>query len=229
MGPLRPFEPGDQFEHARAAMLRSIRFHKEVTPRTVDAMARVRREVFVPARLVARAYEDAPLEIGHRQTISAPHMVAIMASVLAVRPGQSVLDVGTGSGYHAAVLAELVGPAGRVLSYEVVPELAHSAQAALATTGYANVEVRCGDGVTEAAGEGPFDRISVAAGSPAIPAPLVAQLKPGGRMVIPIGEPDYELVTVDRAATLGQPDVIARHGACRFVPLRGRHVPNRAG
>lgn len=147
----------------------------------LDAMSRIPRELFVPEQLRDRAYEDTPLPIGLGQTISAPHMVAIMSDLLDVRPGMKILEVGGGSGYHAAVLAALTGPQGRVYSVERMPDLAAAARRNLQAAGIENVTVVEGDGSLGLPEHAPYDRISVAASAPKIPEPLKEQLQVGER------------------------------------------------
>jgi protein-L-isoaspartate(D-aspartate) O-methyltransferase len=154
--------------------------------RVLAVLGRVPRHEFVPAALRGRAYENRPLPIGYGQTISQPYIVALMTDLLEVKAGDAVLEVGTGSGYQAAVLAEL---GARVYSVEIVPELQRRAGALLARLGYANVEVRGGDGYDGWPEHAPFDAIVVTAAASHIPPPLVQQLAPGGRMVIPVGAP----------------------------------------
>jgi protein-L-isoaspartate(D-aspartate) O-methyltransferase len=171
-------------------------------------MARVDRARFVPDELRRRAYEDEALPIGFDQTISQPTMVAALCSALELRGGEKVLDVGTGSGYQAAVLSELVRD---VHTVERIPELAERARAALADR--ANVHVHVGDGTLGLPEEAPFDAIAVAAAAAAPPQALLDQLRPGGRLVIPIGPPSQQMLTVYR-------DGGVRVGVgCRFVPL----------
>jgi protein-L-isoaspartate(D-aspartate) O-methyltransferase len=153
-------------------------------PRVLDAMRTVPRERFVPSDLVVRAYEDGPLPIGCGQTISQPYIVAHMTEVLDVSPTHKVLEIGTGSGYQAAVLGELVR---EVYSVEIVPELARRAEATLRALGRTNIHIRIADGYAGWLDEAPFDRIIVTAAPEAVPEPLVEQLAPGGRLVIPIG------------------------------------------
>ena len=150
------------------------------------AMRTVPRHRFVPEELVALAYEDRPLPIGHGQTISQPFIVASMTEVLGVGPADKVLEIGTGSGYQAAVLAEIVAT---VLTIEIVQPLAESARARLRRLGYDNITVRAGDGYFGWEEEGPFDGIIVTAAASHIPPPLLDQLRPGARMVIPVGPP----------------------------------------
>jgi protein-L-isoaspartate(D-aspartate) O-methyltransferase len=169
----------------------------ELDPRVLAAMRRVRREAFVPPKAAGAAYENRPQQIGHGQTISQPFIVALMTDLLELDPDCKVLEIGTGSGYQAAVLAELVE---KLWSVEVVPELSRRAAAALAAEGYSNVTLRVGDGAAGWAEMAPFDRIIVTAAAPEVPAPLLDQLASPGRIVIPIGEPfgDQELRLVEK-------------------------------
>jgi protein-L-isoaspartate(D-aspartate) O-methyltransferase len=168
-------------------------------PRVMDAIARVPRHEFVPADLADRAYDDAPLPIGHGQTISQPFVVALMTHLLALSPGDRVLEIGTGSGYQCAVLAEL---AAEVWSIEIVPALADQAAARLSRLGYHSVTVRAGDGYAGWPERAPFAAIIVTAGARAVPRPLLAQLAPGGRLVIPLGASAFhqDLVVIEKAA-----------------------------
>ena len=151
---------------------------------TLAAMGKVPRQEFVGPNLQAQAYDNRPLPIGHGQTISQPFIVAYMTDLLHLKPDDSVLEIGTGSGYQAAVLAELVKT---VHSIEIIPELAQDAGGRLRRLGYAKVETRVGDGHYGWPEAAPFDAIIVTAAPTQVPPPLVAQLKPGGRMVIPVG------------------------------------------
>jgi protein-L-isoaspartate(D-aspartate) O-methyltransferase len=153
--------------------------------RVIDAMRKVPRDRFVPLALAPRAHDDAPLPIGFGQTISQPYIVAYMTEALGVEPHHRVLEVGTGSGYQAAVLGEL---AREVYTIEIVPQLARQASRTLQDLGYANVHVREGDGFAGWPERAPFDRIMVTAAPEEIPKPLIEQLGPGGRLVIPVGE-----------------------------------------
>lgn len=182
--------------------------------RVLAAMLRVPRERFVPAELVEHAYDDAALPIGEDQTISQPFIVATMCELLDLEGPERVLDVGTGSGYAAAVLDEL---AASVVSVERVPVLAARARRALELTGHADVEVRLGDGALGAADHAPFDAISVAAATDRVPTALYDQLAPGGRLVLPLGDArGQRLVRIVRAAT---GPMETGSVACRFVPL----------
>ncbi len=202
---------------ARAEMVeRQLRRRGITDGRVLAAMRRVPRELFVPERLVARAYDDGALPIGHRQTISQPFVVATICSLLALEGHERVLDVGTGSGYQAAVLAEL---AAEVVTIERVAALANEARTKLAASGYANVDVHVGDGSLGVPERAPFDGIAVAAAAPTVPPALYAQLAEGGRLVLPRGSRwGQELVLVER----GPDRPIERTSIpCRFVPLLG--------
>ncbi len=185
-------------------------------PAVLAAMRAVPRAEFTPPRLRLRAYEDGPLAIGHGQTLSQPYIVAAMSEALRVRPGHRVLEVGTGSGYQAAVLAALGAD---VFSLEVVPELAAAAVARLARLalpGPGRVTILVADGYRGLPAHAPFDRIAVTAAPPGIPDALVEQLVMGGRMVLPVGDEDQWLVVVDK-----EPDGTHRTPLfpVRFVPM----------
>ncbi|MCU0638075.1 MAG: protein-L-isoaspartate(D-aspartate) O-methyltransferase, partial [Methanothrix sp.] len=186
-------------------------------PKVVSAMSGVKRELFLPEHLQSRAYDDTPLPIGLGQTISAPHMVAIMCSILDIRPGMTVLEVGGGSGYHAAVMAELVGLAGHVYSVERMAELVEFARENLERAGIRNVTMILSDGSLGLPEHAPYDRISVAATAPDVPEPLKQQLKSGGKMVIPVGRDYQELYLVTRKNGFS----IERKMGVIFVPLIG--------
>lgn len=184
--------------------------------RVLAAMSRVPREQFVPDSVRAYAYADDALPIGQGQTISQPFVVATICSLLALDGFERVLDVGTGSGYQAAVLAELVA---EVVTIERIQELAETARAALAAAGYRNVEVRVGDGSLGVPERAPFDAIAVAAATPTVPQALYEQLAEGGRIVVPRGSRDgQELVLVVRTADGPVERAVL---PVRFVPLLG--------
>ncbi len=185
-------------------------------PRVLEAMGRVPRERFVPDDLRASAYDDKPLPIGHEATISQPYMVAAICELLGLSGDERVLDVGTGSGYQAAVLAEL---AREVVSIERVPELAASARATLDGAGYGQVEVVTGDGTLGLPERAPFDAIAVAAAAPDLPPALYAQLVPGGRIVLPVGERRGQRLELVVRSPEGP--AVLRSMPCRFVPLLG--------
>jgi protein-L-isoaspartate(D-aspartate) O-methyltransferase len=164
----------------------------------ISAMSRIPRELFLPVALKSRAYDDTPLPIGLNQTISAPHMVAIMCDLLDLQPGMTVLEVGGGSGYHAAVMAAMVGPTGMVYSVERMPELVAMAKRNLENAGITNVTMIETDGSLGLPEHAPYDRISVAATAPRIPEPLKQQLRVGGKMVLPVGRDYQDLYLVTR-------------------------------
>ncbi len=179
----------DRFMQRRARMVEEqIRGRGIQDPETLRAMATVPRHLFVPAYLRRQAYADGPLPIGHGQTISQPYIVAYMTEILHLKPEQRVLEIGTGSGYQAAVLAELTD---RVYTMEIIPELAEAAAERLQKTGYGRVQVRQGNGYFGWPEAAPFDAVVVTAAAEFIPPPLLEQLKDGGRMIIPVGSPFY--------------------------------------
>ncbi len=184
--------------------------------RVLEAMRKVPRHRFVPEELRSRAYGDHPLPIGEGQTISQPYMVALMTEQLQVEPRHVVLEIGTGSGYQAAVLAELVT---RVISIERIPDLADRARQVLDELEYRNVVIRWSDGTVGWPEMAPFDRIIVTAGAPAAPQTLVDQLADGGRMVVPLGNAFLQTLTVLTKA--GGSTMVEGRGGCTFVPLIG--------
>jgi protein-L-isoaspartate(D-aspartate) O-methyltransferase len=183
-------------------------------PEVLAAMRKVPRHRFVPPALAARAYDDTPLAIGHDQTISQPYIVGYMSDLLEVTRRHRVLEIGTGSGYQAAVLGEL---AGAVYTIEIVPELAQSAAATLQALHYTNVHVRTGDGYAGWPEQAPFDRILLTAAPEQVPAPLVEQLAPGGRLVAPVGGQGMQWITVIDKTRDGVAE--RRTIPVRFVPF----------
>lgn len=211
------------FEYERNRLLDDLKMRGYVTSKAVeDAMRRVPREEFLPAELREEAYVDSPLPIGEGQTISAPHMVAIMAENLDLKPGQKILEVGTGSGYHAAVCAEVIAPDGHIYSIERIASLASFAEDNLRRTGYAKlVTVILGDGSKGLPDHAPYDRIFVAAGAPDVPSPLTAQLASGGKLLVPVGTRWYQdLIRVTRKGAKLEKENL---GGCVFVPLLGEY------
>lgn len=184
--------------------------------RVLDAMRRVPRHLFVPGELREVAYTDRPLAVGHQQTISQPYIVALMTELLRPRSGMRVLEIGTGSAYQAAVLAELVDT---VYTIEIVPELGRSAAERLERLGYSNVRTRIGDGFDGWPDAAPFDGIIVTAAPEEIPSPLLEQLAVGGRLVIPVGRGAQDLLVVKRT-----PEGLERERVIpvRFVPMTGK-------
>jgi protein-L-isoaspartate(D-aspartate) O-methyltransferase len=225
----------DRYAAQRDGMVRQIAALARITgaetglpvfsKRVMAAMGRVARHRFVPPSQESQAYEDRPLPIGDGQTISQPYIVALMTELLAPKPGDAVLEVGTGSGYQAAVLSELVA---KVYTIEIVEPLGRKAAATLGALGYGNVVARIGDGYHGWPEHAPFDGIVVTAAAPEVPQPLVDQLKPGGRLVIPVGGrfDVQQLLIIEKKAdgsTLTRKTI-----PVRFVPLtreRGKMTP----
>jgi protein-L-isoaspartate(D-aspartate) O-methyltransferase len=201
----------------QAMVARQLRARDISDERVLEAMERVPRELFVPDGERRRAYADAALPIGHGQTISQPYMVARIAEALALRPGERVLDVGTGSGYQAAVLAEL---GAEVVTIERISELAESARRSLAAAGYPQVDVRVGDGTLGMPELAPFDAIAVAAAAPSFPETLYDQLRPRGRLVVPVGGERVQRLEVIVRSPEGP--AVVHSVPCRFVPLVGQ-------
>ncbi len=187
--------------------------------RVLDAMRKVPRHLFVEEALRDRAYDDYPLPIGDGQTISQPFIVGLMTELLELTGTEKVLEIGTGSGYQAAVLAEL---ARRVCTIERLPALAARARAVLEQLGYTNVWVRVANGALGWPEEAPFDRIIVTAGGPAVPPPLFEQLAEGGRMVMPIGDAEQQMLTI--VEKVGGKMRTTPHSACVFVKLVGKYA-----
>jgi protein-L-isoaspartate(D-aspartate) O-methyltransferase len=178
-------------------------------------MRTVPRHLFVPEKVARQAYADHPLPIGHGQTISQPYVVAFMTEALGLEGDETVLEIGTGSGYQAAVLAEIVA---RVYSIEIVAPLAQEAAIRLRELGYENVEVRSGDGYAGWPEAAPFDAIIVTAAAPRIPEPLKQQLRDGGRLILPVGDDWQELVVVTRRGDRFEEKRVL---PVRFVPMTG--------
>jgi protein-L-isoaspartate(D-aspartate) O-methyltransferase len=187
--------------------------------RVIDAMLKVPRHIFVEEAMSGQAYSDSPLPIGEKQTISQPYMVALMSEMLQLTGKDKVLELGTGSGYQAAILAEL---ADRVYTIERIRPLALRARKALDSLGYLNVNLKIGDGTDGWATEAPFDGIVVTAGAPDVPMHLIEQLAVGGRLVIPVGN-QFEQTLV--RITKGENGAIIREDSigCRFVKLIGKY------
>ena len=210
----------DGYEIVRARMVSHLRDHYKIQDeRVLDVMNRLPRHLFVPEALQAQAYKDNALPIASGQTISQPFIVARMTELLELNPQSKVLEIGAGSGYQTAVLAAL---AGRVFAIERIPNLAQQAQTRINRLGFNNVTLACADGTNGWEVYAPYDGILVAAGGPALPEPLLRQLKNGGRLVIPIGaDPKTQnLIRVTRRNNqFDQEDF----GPCAFVPLIGEH------
>jgi len=208
---------GSEYASARRDLVERLRRQLDVDQRTLSAIGAVPRHEFVPDQHRSRAYADRPLPIGHDQTISAPHMVAVMTDLLALDAGDWVFEVGTGCGYHAAVVAEIVGP-GNVYTTEYVPELADAARDTLGELGY-DITVRTGDGRTAYRDEAPFDAAYLTcASADGVPDPIVERVRTGGRVVAPVGDRGGQrLVRLTvRADGVDRED----HGGVRFVPMQ---------
>ncbi len=204
----------------RRTLIKSLRRH-DISERVLDAMERVPRHLFVRDGAREYAYADRPLSIGEGQTISAPHMVGIMCDLMDLHDGIKILEIGAGSGYHAAVIAELIKPSGHIYTVERIPTLAEFAGKNLRAAGYSPfVTVHGGDGSLGWAEYAPYDGISVTCAAPDVPAALVEQLKVGGKLAIPVGRMWQELYLVERT----------EHGmdkrkvtSVAFVPLIGKY------
>jgi len=208
---------GDRGQARRAEMvLTQIEARGVQQPCVLDAMRRVPRERFVPAPLENDAYRDGPLSIGRGQTISQPYIVALMTALIDPKPDMRVLEIGTGSGYQAAILAECVAD---VFTIEIIPELGRQAAERLAGLSYTNIHPRVGDGYDGWPDEAPFDGIVVTAAPSQIPEPLLDQLAIGGRLVIPVGRGSQDLVVVTRTEQGLEQRV---ETPVRFVPMTGK-------
>ena len=207
-----------RFDKARKRMVKGLRKHN-IDDKVLGTMERIPRHLFVPELLRDQAYADYPLSIGDGQTISAPHMVAIMCDLLDIREGMKVLEIGTGSGYHAAIIFELIGN-GKVYSIERIESLAELARSNLKNAGYTDVAVIVGDGTLGLSEHAPYDRINVTCAAPDVPPPLIDQLKEGGKMAIPIGRSFQELYLIEK-----NNNTIRREKKMNvvFVPLVGKY------
>jgi len=219
----------EDFEEQRKRLVEMLVLEGVIRSEKVKrAILKVPRELFVPEPYRRYAYVDTPLPIGKGQTISAPHMVALMCELLDLDEGMKVLEIGTGSGYHAAVIAEIIAPKGsnnpgKVYSIERIPELAEFARRNLEKAGYADrVVVIVGDGTLGYPEEAPYDRILVTAAAPDVPEPLLQQLKIGGKLVIPIGSKFMQYLYVIEKT--GEKEIKAtKTTPCMFVPLVGKY------
>jgi protein-L-isoaspartate(D-aspartate) O-methyltransferase len=225
-GALPPRASGEGEHHAmnRTALVDELRRDGIKDARVLGAIGRVPRHEFVPPALRADAYENYPLPIGEGQTISQPYIVAFMTEVATLQPGANVLEVGTGSGYQAAILADILGlgpdggePRGKLASMETIPSLAEGARHVLERLGYA-VDVRTGDGYRGWPERAPFDAILVTAAPDHVPAPLKEQLAIGGRLVIPVGDADQQLMVITRTERGFREETVL---PVRFVPMTG--------
>lgn len=213
---LQAATPESAFAKARDLMVATQIIARGVRdPNTLAAMRVIPRHLFVPAGLVKQAYDDHPLPIGHGQTISQPYIVAFMTEALGLKGGETVLEVGSGSGYQSAVLARI---AARVFSIEIVTLLAMESKERMTRLGYRNVTIRAGDGYAGWPEHAPFDAILVAAAAPRVPEPLKQQLKEGGRLILPVGDQVQELMVITRRGSKFEE---RRLLSVRFVPMTG--------
>ena len=215
--PAATVQAADSYQQRREAMVTAqIRARGVRAPQVLDALRKVQRHLFVPGDLVDAAYSDRPLPIGHGQTISQPYIVGFMSDLLQIEPDHKVLEIGTGSGYQAAILAEL---AGTVYTIEIVEPLGNRALKTLAGLGYENIHVRIGNGYLGWPEAAPFDRIILTAAAEELPQALVNQLKAGGRLLAPVGPvygaQDIILLTKDRSGNLSRRKILP----VRFVPM----------
>ncbi len=213
----------DAYEGRREAMVMRLEQQGIIkTPKVIEAMRAIPRHLFVPRAIRESAYYDTPLGIGSGQTISAPHMVGMMLEYLDLQEGQKVLEVGGGSGYHAALAGHIVGPTGHVYSVERIPSLARRARKNVEVASLSDlVEVLVGDGSEGFSESAPYDRIFITCAAPDIPPPLVEELKEDGKLLIPLGSRYYQdLILVEKRA-----DQLRRRnlGGCVFVPLIGKY------
>jgi protein-L-isoaspartate(D-aspartate) O-methyltransferase len=216
----QPANRSQDYSIPRERMVERLRDHYQIRdPRVLEAMRSVPRHSFVPEALQGRAYGDHALPISGSQTISQPYIVALMTELLELNSDSRVLEIGAGSGYQTAILAKV---AGQVYSIERIASLAREAQSRIRQLNIYNATVKCFDGTLGWAANAPYDAILVAAGGPNVPDPLVAQLKIGGRLVVPVGESreSQRLVRVIKGETGHKQE---DHGACAFVPLIGQH------
>lgn len=189
----------------------------------IEAFRKVPRENFVPSKVRGDAYADRPLSIGEGQTISAPSMIAIMLEVLKAEGGDKILEIGTGSGYNAALMAEIIGPEGEVHSIERIKTVAETGRENLERNGYEQVKVIVRDGTKGYEEEAPWDKIIITACAPEVPDPLIEQLKVGGKLVAPVGE-YYRSQTLLEVEKVNEDETeVRRHGSCAFVPLVGEY------
>jgi len=211
-----------EYQEQRQEMIKTLRIDGYIkTDKVADAMNTIPRHRFLPKDQKIYAYEDRPLPVGKNQTISAPHMVAIMTEALELKEDEKVLEIGAGTGYHSAVVAHIVKE-GYIYTVEKIEELAQKARENIKKTGYINTEVITGDGTQGYQKKAPYDRISVTASAPDIPTPLIEQLKPGGQMLIPIGT-RYHQNLIKIIKTHNGEITKKNLGGCIFVPLIGKH------
>lgn len=209
------------YEELRVRLVEMLKLEGRIKTKEVEkAFLEIPRENFVPDELKKYAYSDTPLQIGNGQTISAPHMVAIMVEELDIKNGQKILEIGAGSGYHAAIVSKLVGKKGHVYTIERFASLAETCKKNLKKTGVTNVTVVIGDGSEGLTEYAPYDRIYVTCAGPDVPKPLIEQLKDGGKLMIPVGRTICNLELIEKKqGKLKYKDL----GGCAFVPLVGKY------
>ncbi len=206
----------------RKNLVEKLKREGRITTRKVEkAFLKIPRENFIPPHLKSKAYLDTPLEIGEGQTISAPHMVAIMAEAVDLKKDQKILEIGAGSGYHAAIISEIVGKKGHVYSIERFEGLAEKAKKNLKKTGMENVTIEIGDGSQGLSKYAPYNRVYVTCASPGVPDPLIDQLKKPGKLLIPVGSRlcELKLLEKNKEGNIKSMNL----GGCAFVPLVGKH------
>ena len=209
------------YRDRREELVKKLKIEGRIFTKDVEkAFLEIPREEFVPVTIKDRAYIDMPLEIGNGQTISAPHMVAIMCEALDIKKGQMILEIGAGSGYHAAVVSKLVGEKGHVYTIERFLSLAENAKKNLENVGITNVTVEVGDGSMGLSKYAPYDRIYVTCAAPNVPPPLLEQLKNKGKLLIPVGRYVCDLDLLEKK----DGKIVSKNlGGCAFVPLVGKY------
>ena len=209
------------YEDKRVELVNTLKKERRIYTKEIEeAFLETPREMFVPESLKNYAYVDTPLEIGSGQTISAPHMVAIMVEALDLKKGQKVLEIGAGSGYHAAIVSKIIGSKGHVYTIERFSSLAEFAKKNLENTNIKNVTVETGDGSEGLPKYAPYDRIYVTCAAPDIPPPLIEQLKDQGKLMVPVGKMICNLELIIKK---GNKIISKDLGGCAFVPLVGEH------
>ncbi len=209
------------FSEQREKLVKKLKIEGYIKTENVEkAFLETQRENFIPDQKKNYAYADTPLEIGQGQTISAPHMVAIMCEALDIKEGQKIMEIGAGSGYHAAIISKLIGEKGHLYTIERFPVLAEKANENLEKTNIKNATVIVGDGSQGHKERAPYDRIYVTCASPGIPPPLIEQLKDHGKLLIPVGQTVCELQLIEK---VGDKTKISDLGGCVFVPLVGKY------
>jgi len=209
------------FEERKKELVKILKNLGRINTKEVEkAFLETPRELFVPEKIKNYAYIDTPLEIGSGQTISAPHMVAIMAEALDIKKGQKILEIGAGSGYHAAIIAKIIGEDGHIYTIERIKTLAENAKQNLKKANIQNVTVEIGDGSLGLSKHAPYDIIYVTCAAPEIPEPLIDQLKDPGQLLIPLGHHLCKLMLIEKKENkITKKDL----GGCAFVPLVGKY------